>query len=129
MSMRSHRVPEEYVRWTKLLYAKPTSVVRCAAGTSRPFLVQVEVHQGSSLSPLLFILCMATIAKEVQKQHQWTLFFADDVMFASESRGDLQKQAQSWKDRLQKYGLRLNTSKTEYMECGPRTEDGSILAC
>ncbi|KAK6738259.1 hypothetical protein RB195_020395 [Necator americanus] len=32
MSMRSHRVPEEYVRWTKLLYAKPTSVVRCAAG-------------------------------------------------------------------------------------------------
>ncbi|KAK6742925.1 hypothetical protein RB195_010287 [Necator americanus] len=41
MSMRSHRVPEEYVRWTKLLYAKPTSVVRCAAGTSRPFPVQV----------------------------------------------------------------------------------------
>ncbi|ETN79198.1 hypothetical protein NECAME_18157 [Necator americanus] len=37
MSMRSHRVPEEYVRWTKLLYAKPTSVVRCAAGTGRPF--------------------------------------------------------------------------------------------
>ncbi|ETN79816.1 hypothetical protein NECAME_09615 [Necator americanus] len=26
MSMRSHRVPEEYVQWTKLLYAKPTSV-------------------------------------------------------------------------------------------------------
>ncbi|KAK6735583.1 hypothetical protein RB195_018663 [Necator americanus] len=50
MSMRSHRVPEEYVRWTKLLYAKPTSVVRCAVGTSRPFPVRVEVHQGSSLS-------------------------------------------------------------------------------
>ncbi|KAK6762420.1 hypothetical protein RB195_023223 [Necator americanus] len=44
MSMRSHGVQEEYVRWTKLLYAKPTSVVRCAAGTSRPFPVQVGVH-------------------------------------------------------------------------------------
>ncbi|ETN76256.1 hypothetical protein NECAME_11794 [Necator americanus] len=32
----------------------------------------------------------------------------------------------SWKDQLQQYGLRLNTSKTEYMECGPRIEDGSI---
>ncbi|ETN75316.1 reverse transcriptase [Necator americanus] len=81
MSMRSHRVPEEYVRWTKLLYAKPTSVVRCAAGTSRPFPVQVGVHQGSSLSPLLFILCMDTITKEIQKQHPWTLLFADDVMW------------------------------------------------
>ncbi|KAK6763040.1 hypothetical protein RB195_023658 [Necator americanus] len=126
MSMRSHRVPDEYVRWTKLLYAKPTSVVRCAAGTSRPFPVQAGVHQGSSLSPLLFILCTDTITKEIQKQHPWTLLFADDVMLASESRDDLQKQVQSWMDQLQQYGLRLNTSKTEYMECGPRIEDGSI---
>ncbi|KAK6729207.1 hypothetical protein RB195_006322 [Necator americanus] len=100
MSMRSHRVPEVYVRWTKLVYAKPTSVVGCAAGTSRPFPVEVGVHQGSSLSPLLFILRMDTITKEIQKQHPWTLLFTDDVMLASESRGDLQKQAQSWKDRL-----------------------------
>ncbi|ETN82467.1 hypothetical protein NECAME_07956 [Necator americanus] len=46
MSMRLHRVPEEYVRWMKLLYAKPTSVVRCAAGTSRSF--PVGVGRGSS---------------------------------------------------------------------------------
>ncbi|KAK6764712.1 hypothetical protein RB195_024877 [Necator americanus] len=91
MSMRLHRVPEEYVRWMKLLYAKPTSVVRCAAGTSRPFPVQVGVHQGSSLSPLLFILCLDTITKEIQKLHPRTLLFADDVMLASESRDDLQK--------------------------------------
>ncbi|KAK6750993.1 hypothetical protein RB195_002768 [Necator americanus] len=126
MSMRSHRVPKEYGRWTKLLYAKPTRVVRCAAGTSRPFPVQVGVHQGSTLSPLLFKLCMDTITKEIQKQHPWTLLFADDVMLASESRDVLQKQVQSWKDQLQQYGLRLNTSKTEYMESGPRIEDGSI---
>ncbi|ETN86061.1 hypothetical protein NECAME_16499 [Necator americanus] len=39
MSMRSHAVPEKYD-------------IRCAAGTSSPFPVQVGVHQGSSLSPL-----------------------------------------------------------------------------
>ncbi|ETN81640.1 hypothetical protein RB195_013799 [Necator americanus] len=70
--------------------------------------VQVGVHQGSSLSPLLFILCVDTITKEIQKQHPWTLLFADDVMLPSESRDVLQKQVQSWKDRLQQYGLRLN---------------------
>ncbi|KAK6744938.1 hypothetical protein RB195_011573 [Necator americanus] len=111
MFMRSHtrRIPEEYVRWKKLLYAKPTSVLRCAVGTSRPFPVQVGVQQGSSLSPLLFIMCKDTITKEIQKQHPWTLLFADDVMLASESRDVLQKHVQSWKDRLQQYGLRLNT--------------------
>ncbi|ETN68218.1 hypothetical protein NECAME_05699 [Necator americanus] len=46
MSMRSHRVPEEYVQCTKLLYAKPTNVGRCAAGTSRPFPVQVGGPSG-----------------------------------------------------------------------------------
>ncbi|KAK6733746.1 hypothetical protein RB195_017482 [Necator americanus] len=69
---------------------------------------------------------MDTITKEIQKQHPWTLLFANDVWLTSESRGDLQKQVQSWKDRLHKYGLRLNTSKTECKECGPRIEDGSI---
>ncbi|KAK6757160.1 hypothetical protein RB195_015154 [Necator americanus] len=69
---------------------------------------------------------MDTITKEIQKQHPWTLLFAEDVMLASESRDDLQKQVQSWKDQLQQYGLRLNTSKIECMECGPRIEDGDI---
>ncbi|KAK6726977.1 hypothetical protein RB195_004962 [Necator americanus] len=72
---------------------------------------------------------MDTITKEIQKQHPWTLLFADDVMLASESRDDLQKQVQSWKDQLQQYGLRLNTSKTEYMECGPKIDRGWFNSC
>ncbi|ETN73091.1 hypothetical protein NECAME_18532, partial [Necator americanus] len=67
-----------------------------------------------------------TVHRHDNEGNPWTLLFADDVTLASESRGDLQKQVQSWKDRLQQYGLRLNTSKTEYMEWGPRIEDGSI---
>ncbi|KAK6756980.1 hypothetical protein RB195_015045 [Necator americanus] len=69
---------------------------------------------------------MDTMMKEFHKQHPWTLLFADDVVLASESRDDLQKQVQSWKDRLQQHGLRPNISKSEYMECGPRIENGSI---
>ncbi|KAK6735839.1 hypothetical protein RB195_018845 [Necator americanus] len=57
-----------------------------------------------------------TVTKGIQKQQSWSLLFADDIMLASDYRDDLQKQVQSWK--LQQHGLRLNVSKTEYMECG-----------
>ncbi|EYC12231.1 hypothetical protein Y032_0048g1678 [Ancylostoma ceylanicum] len=69
MSLRKHGVSEEYVRWIKLLYQKPSSVVRCSAGTSKRFPVEVGVHQGSVLSPLLFILCVDTITRDIQKPH------------------------------------------------------------
>ncbi|KAK6747986.1 hypothetical protein RB195_000911 [Necator americanus] len=109
----------------QLLHARSTSVLRCAAGTSRPFPAQVGVYQGSSLSPLLFILCMDTITRESRSSIRGH-YSADDVMLASKSRNVLRKQAQSWKDRLQQHGLRLNVSKTEYMECEPRIENCSI---
>ncbi|EYC25573.1 hypothetical protein Y032_0011g1280 [Ancylostoma ceylanicum] len=126
MALRIHGIPEEYVRWIKMLYSRPTSVVRCAAGTSKPFPVQVGVHQGSALSPLLFILCVDAITRDIQKPHPWCLLYADDVMLAAETREELQEEVQLWKERLQRYGLRLNIAKTEYMECGAKIEDGTI---
>src|SRR5262249_803174 len=39
--------------------------------------------------------------------------------------GDMQHQTQTWKTRLANYGMRLNTCKTQYMQCGPQT-DGTI---
>ncbi|EYC26912.1 hypothetical protein Y032_0009g423 [Ancylostoma ceylanicum] len=47
-------------------------------------------------------------------------------MLAAETREDLQAEVQLRKDRSQRYGLRLNIEKTEYMECGPRIKDGTI---
>ncbi|ETN79919.1 hypothetical protein RB195_002655 [Necator americanus] len=113
MSVRSHRLLEEDVRWTKLLYAKSTRVVLCAAGTSRPFLVQA-VHQSSALSPLLFILCIYSITKEIQKQHQWTLLFTDNVTLWSESRDDLQKQCGQ---RIEDGSTRVDGTKLDKMDC------------
>ena len=68
-ALRQHDVPEEYVRWIKLLYTNTTGAIRCAVGTSTPFPIQVGVHQGSALSPLLFILCMDTVTKDIQLPH------------------------------------------------------------
>ncbi|KAJ7317298.1 hypothetical protein JRQ81_003460 [Phrynocephalus forsythii] len=38
----------------------------------------------------------------------WTLLYADDVMIASESKADLEHQAQVWGDSLTRFGLCLN---------------------
>ena len=58
--------------------------------------------------------------------HPWTLLFADDVMLASETPYELERQVNQWKERLGQFGLRLNLAKTEYLESGSQS-DGSIL--
>ena len=125
MSLRKHGVPEPYIAWIKLMYTNVTSVVQCPAGKSDPFDVTVGVHQGSALSPLLFIVVMNAVTADIQLPHPWSLLFADDVMLAATTRAELERLVQTWSTRLAQYGLRLNLKKTEYMECGPQS-DGTI---
>ncbi|KAL6727136.1 hypothetical protein Aduo_009040 [Ancylostoma duodenale] len=57
-ALRWHGVPEELIEWVRILYADPRSRVQATAGTSAEFPISVGVHQGSALSPLLFIVVM-----------------------------------------------------------------------
>ena len=66
-SLRQHLVPEVYIDWIRQMYSHPSSVVRCPAGLSKPFRITTGVHQGSALSPLLFILVMNTIGNGLIK--------------------------------------------------------------
>ncbi|VDP53798.1 unnamed protein product [Heligmosomoides polygyrus] len=43
----------------------------------------------------------------------WTLLYADDVMLASEDKGELERELQAWSDRLERFGLKLNVKKPE----------------
>lgn len=124
-ALRQHGVPEELVRWVKMLYSGSTSRVRAAAGTSEDFNVTVGVHQGSALSPLLFNLVMDVVTRDLQRSPPWTMLYADDVMLAADTKADLEKQAQAWNERLALYGMRLNKRKTEYLTTDPG-EDGTI---
>ena len=54
--IRDKGVPEKYTRLVKDMYHQCESVVRCAAGTSEPFAVEVGLHQGSAFSPFLFAI-------------------------------------------------------------------------
>ncbi|VDP12813.1 unnamed protein product [Heligmosomoides polygyrus] len=99
--------------------------VRAPAGTSMEFPISVGVHQGSALSPLLFVIVMDTITRDLQRAAPWTLLYADDVMLACEDKAELERQAQAWCDRLALFGLKLNGKKTEYSTTDVN-EHGSI---
>ncbi|KAK1784434.1 hypothetical protein P4O66_001576 [Electrophorus voltai] len=86
----NHGVLEELVSWVILLYVNTSSQVRCVAGMSDSFPVNIGVHQGSTLSPLLFILIMDTVTQDLQGGMPWTLLHADDDMLATTTREELQ---------------------------------------
>ena len=52
--MRRSGLPEKYVRVVQDMYKDCMTVVWCAVGTTEGFGVEVGLHQGSALSPLLF---------------------------------------------------------------------------
>ena len=106
-----------------MLYTDSRSQVRSVAGTTRPFEVTVGVHQGSAISPLLFILCLDRITRDIQGEHPWTLLYADDIVLARSTRDELKKDLKRLKERLERHGLRVNTSKTEYLEPEPSCKD------
>ncbi|VDO23330.1 unnamed protein product [Heligmosomoides polygyrus] len=58
---------------------------------------------------------MDAITRDLQKPVPWTLLYADDVMLASEDKDELEREVQACCDRLERFGLRLNGKKTEYL--------------
>lgn len=100
-SLRTHGVPEAYVKWTQLLYHNVTSVARYLARTLPAFPITVCINQGLALSPLLFILCMDTTMTDLQSPHPWSLLYAVNVSLSkTENCPVLQTQTQVWKDWL-----------------------------
>ncbi|VDP34836.1 unnamed protein product [Heligmosomoides polygyrus] len=124
-ALRHHGVPEELIEWVRILYSCPKSRVQAAAGTSMEFPISVGVHQGSALSPLLFVVVMDAITRGLQNPVSWTLLYADDVMLASENKYELEREVQAWCDRLERFRLKLNVKKTEYLTTDV-TESSSI---
>ncbi|EYC33056.1 hypothetical protein Y032_0002g578 [Ancylostoma ceylanicum] len=114
-ALRKHAVPEELVEWVRILYTRPRCQVQAPAGTSAEFPITVGVHRGSALSPLLFILVMDAVTRDLQKPALWTLLYANDVVIAAEDKYELERQTQACTDRLAQFGLRLNVTKTEYL--------------
>ena len=56
------------------------------------FEVKVGMHQGSTLSPLLFVIVMETISREFRVALPWELSYVDDMVVIAENEEDLIKR-------------------------------------
>ena len=69
-----------------LLYEGTTSRVETVASKSDKFKIGVGVHQGSALSPLLFIAVMEEVTKECRGEGLFELLYSDDLVLTGETR-------------------------------------------
>ncbi len=116
-SLRKLGVDEWMVSVIKSMYDGATTAVKLKGGESKEFEVQVGVHQGSVLSPLLFTIVLEALSKEFRKGLPWELLYADDLALMAESRAELLVKIQRWKEGMERKGLRVNMGKTKVMKC------------
>ncbi|KAK3538624.1 hypothetical protein QTP86_008836 [Hemibagrus guttatus] len=123
--MRKSGVVEKYVRVVQDMYERSRTVVRCAVGQTEEFNVEVGLHQGSALSPFLFAIVMDQLSEEVRQESPWTMMFADD-MICSESREQVEENLERWRFALERRGMKVSRSKTEYMCVNEREGSGTV---
>jgi len=66
------------------------------------------MHQGSGLSPLLFVIAMEAISREFRVALPWELLYAhyaDDFAVIAETEEELIKRLNEWKDNVESKGL------------------------
>ena len=110
-------VPEGYVTIIQGMYNDCETLVSTRTGDTEYFHVEVGLHQGSALSPLLFILTMYVLQAEIGKEQPWVMLFADDLVICEHSRAEVEIQLERWRETFDSHGLRVSKGKTEYMPC------------
>ena len=100
------------------MYTGAKTVVRTVYGNSKGFEVKVGMHQGSGLSPLLFMIVMEAISREFRVALPWELLYADDLAVIAETEEELIKRLNEWKDNVESKGMRVNMNKTKIMTSG-----------
>ena len=131
------RVPRAIIRWAlrrmyveewlvnavMAMYEKARTVVRTKQGESRELEVTVGVHQGSVLSPLLFITVLEVMTRDVREGMPWELLYADDLVLVAESMDFLREKVNKWKECFEAKGLKVNTNKTKVLVSGRNCGD------
>jgi hypothetical protein len=80
------------------------------------FLINIELHQGSTLSPYIFALVMDEVIRDIQGGIPWYIFFADDVILMDESRMRVDQKLELLRRTLEAKYFSLSMSKTEYIK-------------
>jgi len=112
MGMRKLGVEEWLVSAVMSMYTGAKTVVRTVNGVSSGFQVKVCMHQGSALSPLLFVIVVEAISREFRVVLPWELLYADDLVVIAETE-DFIKRLNEWKNNVENRGMPCGIGQTK----------------
>ena len=116
--MRERNVPETYVKLIQDMYRGCQTKVRSETGKSDSFNVDVGLHQGSTLSPYLFVILMDVLTEGVRKDVPESMMFADDIILCGGREVDMTEYLDTWRKSLEERerGMRVSRPKTQFMD-------------
>ena len=83
------------------LYKGCKTAVFVDGGLSSSFSVKVGVHQGSTLSALLFIMVIDVLTEDVRDGSLMELLYADDLFLCGESLNEIMDKCWRWKNAVE----------------------------
>ena len=87
--MRKLKIDEWLVRIVQSMYKEVRSRERVGDDNSNSFDVRVGVHQGSLLSPLLFVIVLEALSMDFRTGCPWEILYPDDLMVSAQPMDEL----------------------------------------
>ena len=87
--------------YKRQMYEDATTAVKLNGRESKGFKVKVGVHQGSVLSPLLFIIVLEALSRNFREGLPMELLYADDLVLMAETMEQLVEKINKWKAGLE----------------------------
>ena len=105
----------KYVKLIQDMYRGCQTKVPSAAGESG-FNVDVGLHQGSALSPYLFLILMDVLTERVSKEVPESMMFADDIVLCGGREVHMTEYLDTWRKSVEERGMRVSRPKTQFMD-------------
>lgn len=130
-ALEEMEIPKMLLEAIRSTYETVRLKIQIAGQKSEEFKMNKGIKQGDSLSPLLFIIMMDRIVKQIKAQTEQlsttigyrnlepikmsSLLYADDVVLIGNSINKTQKLMNIWTKEIEKVKMEVNLNKTKVM--------------
>jgi len=90
-------VPIKYIDIIRDMYDGAVVNVRTCGGITSDFSITIGLHQGSTLSPFLFVIVMDELTRAIQNEIPWCMLFTDDIVLVDEMKTRVNAKLELWR--------------------------------